>query len=423
MNIFSAIKRSKHYKMEIFSTLFCVLTLCMLFVLMGCFSEYLNITNNALNEQAIYTTRFTTSKTELTGEVIDVFTNEKNTKSLLLLKFDNIESVSTNAANYQCFLTGADVQRNPQNMKCSPSGGIYMFGSTGYMGIYLVNTKGFDCQILDLVVRCNSEIVASVENDKNYVDKSFDKYDQFRVYFNPAGTDAHKLDCLDNENMTIFDLYEEMISYPQEQAIVEKLDSDLQQMYVNLSAIDEYKERLERDGVIVANTPYLIADDRVVSYDIATATSDTPDDPDMSKLMLVTDTTIAGGYNFDWRNGSVREGFLDDLIGESGLSYAQFFAQKSREVNVIDFSTSSIIWYLTDGTRVSDLNIGGDETGEYARLNNDISLLTTAWKNQYNDKYNYQVVDLKSLLLLEVSTRSVEHNSTVNMSENVIIVY
>ena len=433
-------KLGRHYKIERFSILFLTLLICLSLVSSACLYQKIKIDTENARSTAMYTTDFSLSRTNVSGTVENIYTSKDKTKTLLLLHFDDVSKVSLDASNYQIFLTACDINRSYQPLVSTPTAGLYTFGSTGYMGIYMVNSRKFQNQILDLVFRCNSEIVETVTRDDIDTQTSFDKYDQFRVFFNPAGEGAETLECLNQDTPpSLFDLYEQTISQTKEQELREQLDSDLVKMNVDLNSIEEYRERLVRDGVMIADTPYLISGDvmnKVVCDENGipvdeTDTPDTPDVVDMSdlpdgyteQLALETSHVVARGFDFDWRAGSVKSGYLADLMGDLNVDYGQYFAQKNKEVDLIAFSVANITWRMSDGSLVEDLNTGSDDVGMYTQISNDIALLTSAWTNYYNDKVNYQTKDLKALLLLEIDLRSVEVNSTVNMSDDLLVCY
>ena len=64
--------------------------------------------------------------------------NSRNTGVFLLIKNDDVALTSTNADDYQVFLTGAD-----GDLQNNPSMTVYSFGLTGYVGFYFTDAKGF----------------------------------------------------------------------------------------------------------------------------------------------------------------------------------------------------------------------------------------------------------------------------------------
>ena len=406
MGLMEKLKLGPHYRMERFSLLFCVMVVGILVTTVSCFVAHVQTQNTTLGEQAIYSTEFETSKTGVSGKVIDVYSSEDKAKTLLLLKFDDTKVVSTNADNYQMFLTGASVEQNKQTLDGIPSGSIYMFGNTGYMGVYLVNKDGFGPQILDLVVRCNSELQtnASEDVDEEVEDKSFVDYDQFRVYFNPGASKA-----------SIKDFYNEAVITPQEDEIHAQLETQVNNMRVSLNQIHEYEERLETEGITVPAEPSVIAGDKVITNDDGLYT-------------YKPATVLPGGYDLDWQHKSVTDGFIKGLIEKTdspNMTVDQYFAMMTREANADasgnQLDTNDIEWQLNDGTLISSLS--GGKSSRYTKYMEMCNDLTNAWRTYYNQKVDYQREMLGSLLDLEVSKDSILTSSSVNTSENVLQCY
>lgn len=418
MSVIDKLKLGKHYRMERFSALFTVLLASMVVVTSLCFVGHMQKQDNSLSETAIYSTKFTASKTGVTGTVENVYTSEDKTKTFLLLKFESVENISTNANNYQMFLTGASVERNKQTLDGQPSGSIYMFGNTGYMGIYLVNQDGFGPQILDLVVRSNAELQkpeASDDVDEEVEDASFVKHDQFRVYFNPGATKAEHLDCLDSKSApSAMSFYNEAVVKAEEAELHATLADEVDQMRVDLNQITEREERVTNANINLPERPQAIAGDTVVENEDGSYT-------------YKPATVLPGGYDLDWQNTSVTDGFLDDLIADTdtpNMTTDQYFAMMSRERNgdasENQFRTD-IEWTMKDGTLVASLS--GSESGRYTELQKLCSDLTTAWNTYYSHKKAYQTQSLEKLLALEVSADAVRTNSSINTEENVLQCY
>lgn len=407
----------KHYRMERFIIFFSILALLMIITTGFGLKSKINKDRQIISDDVIYTRDFVTSRTEVAGKVVDVYTNTDKTKAFLLLKFENLSAISTNAENYQMFMTAANVSQNPQKFT-APAASIYNFGSTGYMGVYFVKEDGFDKQIMTLTFRCNSELVEIKEkSDAEEVtrDKSFEKYDQFVVNFNPGGAKATIMECLNSDiTPTYSDLYNQGIVIIEEAAIREELDTLLDKLRVDLNAIAEYQERLVAQwGVVIPEVPISIRGDKVTGTKL---------DGD---LTLHTDYVMARGFHFDWRNGSIKDGYLEKLMSNEYNSYEAFFADKNREISNDGFRTKEIKWQLVDGMYLEDLNIGGSggSRDRYTRINNDIQRLLQSWETYQADKSMYQTSKLRELLMLELDLRSIDRITTVNTGEKVLICY
>lgn len=412
-------KNHRHYRMERFSAIFIVLVVLFSMVTVMCFVKYIQKQNVDLSTKAMYTTEFRSSRTDAAGDVVGIYTSKDKTKALALLKFDDIRKVSTNAKNYQAFLTGAKVQGNDSTLHGTPSGSIYMFGNSGYMGIYLVNNASFDSQVLDLVIRANSELVApnSADSDKAKEDKSFAEHDQIEIFFNPGASEVKSLDVLDAKGVpSVSDLYKAAVITDQEADIHKKLSDHLKKMQVDLNNIAEYTDRLlNTDGVQVPEAPAQIKGDKIEESGSG----------DNKVLTYKPASVLPGGYDIDWQNKSVTDGFLNDLIKKTDtpmMTYEQFFAQKNKESKVSSDFKTDMTWVLKDGTALKDIATGSSKD-RYTTITNDIQELTSAWSTYYSDKRNYQVSELTSLLELESDIANVKTSASVNASDDVLICY
>lgn len=410
--VLSKLGFDKHHRFERFGVMSVSLFVIMAIIFTIAFVNKTQVDNEYMTNTVIYTNRFKTSLSDINGVVHNIYKNKDDTKAFIVLNIEDISKISVNAKNYQLFLTGC--KRSGDNLETvdlinkTVNGSIYMFGSTGYMGIYLVDNKGFPSQLYDLVVRCNSRIVSkgsSLDDESNKKDSnsSFDLYDQFRIYFNPGGTVCDRAEFLDKENWGIVDAYEECISRNEEKTLRDNLSKDIEELQLNLSAIDEYTERLRGLNVVIPDTPTLIEGDTVIK------------EKD-EHLTFKPKTVLAKGFDFDWYNGSIRDGYLDKLCGD--MTYSQYLTKKNLEVEGTAFNTT-FDWVLSDGTPVKDLDMSINTN---KTINDTISLLTSAWNTYYKNKQAYQCTDLTALLYLELDTRSVESDYTVNSDKDTTLI-
>lgn len=406
--ILSKLKLDSHHKMERFGVIFICILLSFAVICTTIFLKKMEDDKVTLGSQVMYSTSFSSSRTATTGSVSQIYCSDDRTKCFVLLKFDDVKNISLNAENYRVFVTGTDLAQRNQQLLSAPSGGIYIFGSTGYMGIYLVESRGFPEQILDVIVRMSSEL--SVVDDEAldeavFTDGSFKKYDQFRIYFNPGASAYTTIPCLNEGQVDIFNLYADSVTAASEMQLREDLDASLESMRAQQKLIGEYAERLERDSIVVPDAPEAIRGDEIIENEDGT-------------LSFKPANIIATGFDFDWRSGSIREGYLDALCGN--LSYPQYFTQKAAETDVVRFSVSGLKWYDHDGNDMSGIT---DELGTSVTIQNDITNMTKAWSDYYELKQKYQCEQLKSLLLLEVDSRDVEANATLNNNPDDFTLY
>lgn len=400
--------------MERFSLFVFVLSFLMSIVVLLCFIKHVKNNSQTLSERALYTSTFAFSKSETEGKVVDVYVSDDNTKCFVLLQLGDTTTLPVDATKYQMFLTSADVAGNNSKLTSIPSGSFYVFGRSGYMGIYLVNTEGFPLQVLDLVIRSNADLTTG--GGSSDVTGSFAKYDQARIYFNPGGSSATTLACLNKDVPSMSELYSETVIADAEKELHTSLQEQIDAMYVSLNQINEWEERVRTQGVVVPDAPSFIADDTVIMNDNGV-------------YEYKPKSVLAGGFMLDWVNTSlVTDGFLDDLIAtyeDTTLTYDEYLFAMSSERNADasedKLSRMEIDWTLTDGTKVSSLETLG--SSRYSSIMNDCNGLFTAWRTYYSQKKEYQVTTMTKLLTLELSKSTVRATSSVNASDDVLQCY
>ncbi|MGY4541218.1 hypothetical protein ACVWY0_001127 [Arthrobacter sp. UYNi723] len=418
-------KLDSHHAIERFGVLFGVIAVSFV-VIFGAtgISAYAN-TEASLSSKALYTPTFLTSKTNISGNVPGIFVNKDRTRAMVLMQFNDTSQVSVNADDYQGFLTGSTRELNQQGLNTTVAGSVYVFGSTGYMAVMLDSDKPFSPQIMDLTMRANSELVykkddGSTSNRKDLAatDSSFKKYDQWRVFFNPGGSEAKVSAALDGDKVDVGAVFNEVVVSTEEQKIRTTMDAQLALMQTDLNRIKDGTAELERTTadsgtlrLMPPAVPKQIAGDAV---DGKAAVGNTA-----STLDLKTKFTMPLGYDFDWRSGSVKEGYLKGLIPK-GSNYVSYLAGRAKETPD-EFRINDMKWLLNDGTDLKKDYDSGNATVK--PLFDIMNKLSQAYQDYYKDKKVYQVDQHKKLLDLEVSLRNVESNFTMKDGEDVLLSY
>jgi len=431
------LKLDAHYTMERFGIATAAFALTL--TLIGGGTVATAITNNIEQtaQTALYTPRFSTSKTDLSGQVDGVYLSQDRTRSLVLMNFgaNAAQSISAEASNYQAYLTGSDTSLRQRPLASDISGEIVVFGTSGYIGVVLDSDQPFEQQILNLTLRANSELVyregdsSSLRSDLRD-DTSFQEHDQWRVFVNPGAGKATKTTAFAGADKDFLsaDAYYELVVKPQEEVARKRLDEALARMQVDLAKIDEYTAQMattEVGGVklVPPTVPKQIAGDKVTGTKGINGPAGKDDTGSKNPLTLYSDWTLARGYDFDWRNGSIHDGYLDALVPE-GKTYVTFLAEKAavaQKESSSAFNTSGLQWKLTDG---SDLmkdyrNVDKAMKPLLEIMNN----LMQAYQTYYRDKLTYQTSLLESLINLEISLKNVDSSSTVNSGGNALLTY
>lgn len=409
---------SPHYKMERFGLMFTGLLLCMC-ILLGFVVQHKKVVDaNTLSDQVQYTQQATMSLSGNTAQVVGVYLDSAQTECFVLLKWDDPSILVSDAAEYRMFVTGSDIYGVYTDLYSKPMGQIYMFGSTGYMGLYLTDSAGFPTQVISIIGRCESTLHIQ-DNVPTYSDSTFNEYDQFEIYLNPGAAGFEPAAFLDEDRMTLYDIYEGTVIEGQEIGIKETLETDLQKMETLLTQIKQYETRIEGttfndDGgrfVVVPDAPLAIRGDQVIT-----------DENGVRTFVSVTD--LAGGYDVDWRNHTMRDGgYLDSIVPE-GTTASKYIATQMSLADIVEregLAVDDVLWYWSDGTRYTGENI--TQSSRLDSLAKDIASLKDAWTEYYKLKIDYQITQQEALLLLELNARDVIQTYTINNAENVVTLW
>ncbi|WP_444961790.1 hypothetical protein [Nocardiopsis sp. M1B1] len=420
------LKLGPHHAIERFGVITSVVAATFAMLLVGTIVSATANNRARLDETALYTASFTTSRTELSGTVDGVYTNGEGTRALVLMRFDDSAagSFSTDAANYQAFLTGSNEQLDTQALATAITGSIVVFGSTGYLGVVLESDAPFEQQIASLTLRANSELVYKEGTGRELRedlqdDGSFTEFDQWRLFVNPGASGTEEAASLEGESVDPAALYYELVVAEQEQEIRAAMDEQLMEMRTVLARIDEYDGEMSRvnvDGVFIEppQVPVQVDGDAV--------TGEPADAETESTLALETDWVDPRGYDFDWRSGSVEEGYLDAVMPADETSYVTFLGEKARaedEENA-GFSANDMEWLLTDG---NDLKEQGQTSQAMEPLTDIMNNTTQAYQDYHRLKTSYQVDSYSELLDLEVTLRGVDSSGSVNAGEEALLTY
>ncbi len=447
-NFASKMKLDSHHAIERFGIMFAAVAVSGALLLGGATTSALQNNAATLDATVLYTPSFTTSKTQLQGSVPGVYTSTDGKRAVVLMQFKDSSSISANASNYQSFLTGTTRDLGQESPKTEVSGEIVVFGNTGYMAVVLDSDRPFEQQLLNLVIRSNSEL-AYKPGDQREIredlksDASFTKNDQWQVVFNPGASAVVDASSLDAEVFDPGAFFADVVIAPEEQVVRARMDGELGQMQVDLARIAEATEQAasaqSSDGVrlVLPDVPEQIAGDEVTGEEgqapadtngltdeeILAATVDT------STLALKTDWVNPKGFDFDWRSGSVAEGYLDSIVPDD-MTYSAYLASKTGEGQDEDARSSlrisDLLWELTDGTILAGPGGASDYRSNDTTvkpLNDARNSLAQAYQDYYTHKSDYQIKSFSELIELELELRNVRTGSSVNDSPEALLVY
>lgn len=421
-------KLDSHHAIERFGVFFSIFAVVGVVVLAGSGASAYKAGRDSLSTTAVYTESFTTSKTELNGNVDGVYTNKTGDRALVMMHFDEQAKISYSASDYQAFLLGSDTNLNSEAVGTDGiEGKFYVFGSTGYLGILFEADQPFDRQVLNLTVRSNAELSydedkAPESDDDLPTDETFSKYDQWRVFINPGASEAKPIPALNALNFDPARAYYDIVVKKQEKKVRAKLDDKLVKLRTDLAQIESYTGDLETtkvDGLFLRppSVPKGLDGDEVVGQ------SASESDDDTSTLRLKTPHVVPGGFDFNWRAGNVYDGYLDAMV-PSGKNYAEFLSDKREEAPEDGTGTqdvSDMKWTLSDGSDLKKDYQSSDVT--MRPLINVMNNLSQAYQDYSKDKSEYQSDLMLDLLRLDIGVRDVQSNSSVREDQDLLTVF
>lgn len=364
-----------------------------------------------LASRAVYTTDATFSRTNQTSKVVGVFTNSDKTRGMVLIKFAEGVNISSSASDYKVFTTASNLKKGKEDLASKPAGSIYVFGTSGYIGLYFVDNGGFNSQIFKSTIRMEKEF-KSVD-DKQIVKEqlpgeSYSEYDQADFYYNLGATQATKLETLDNPDFSIQDFYVEAVGSKLNTDLRKKINDNLNTMSKTMLQIRELKSRLESTaidgvGLVVPDLPKEIASDSF---------SGSGDD-----ILYTTNYVYPGGLNFNWKDIDLKKGYFKSInnksINPDDLTLSKFLVRLRDQQNKSDVVKKfEHQWVMSDGSKFEDFvrTIGLDNSGVES-MSSNVTTYTTLMDTYMETKYNYQTKDLKDLLSLDVTF----DNATTNV--------
>lgn len=437
------LKLDSHHAMERFGVIFTLLSFSLVTILvMSGFSAASN-NREALDAKAIYTSSVTTSRTQQQASVKGVYVSPDRERALVMMGFERNAVMSTSADNYQAFLTGSTMDLKPEKLKNDVTGKIVVFGSSGYIGMVLDSDRPFEQQILNLTMRANSELVYAQGDARIREDlkgqASFYEHDQWRIYFNPGASEAKPLASLAGSDFDPMAVYYDLVVKPGEEEVRGAMEEQLKIMRADLARIDEFESALGRtptfDGDFLVNpripTPQealkVISGDEIVGEE---ATAGDDGKMSASTLALKTNYVPPHGFNFDWRSGSIKEGYLASLV-PPGQRYGDWLNSKmeagqsgsAADEERTTFNASKIQWSLTDGTLLSDAEAGSTSRVGLADVIALRDSLGNAYEEYWLHKKDYLVKLPLELLNMEVDLQSVSQTISINDSDKALYIY
>jgi len=321
----------------------------------------------------------------------------------VMLYLDDVRTISTDAANYRIFFSA-----HRGSSANHPAGAIYMFGGSGYMGLYFTDARGFVPQISDVTVWNTQDLIGLPP--ANPAGSASDRYDDMQIFVNLGARYATHLEVLDWDGpLDIVELFAQTVSETQLSEITTELNRALSEMELSLLRIEELRIRLERDGVVVPADPVEIRGDRVTRED--------------DVLRAVFKSPMPGGYDFSWQGRTVSDGFIELVVPNSEELRAHMRQMDAYRRGGVAHIRPDVEWLYTDGTPANDREGGGAMTNRELAVRADIAALEQEWRNFYNLRRQYQTELLPQLLILDENTRDRITGFTVHYGAEALTIW
>lgn len=378
----------KHYSMERFGIM-AGMSLILVFglVFWGAFNTYRNERNRDLY-QVIYEGNFSTSATGATGSVLNVYEDDERNDAAILMRFTDMSSLSNLAEDYSMHVYGMKDETHLGKIETPITNASYtIYGNTGYVVVTVHSDAPFSRELVQFMIGENNEKIPESRRTGN--EALGDVYDIWYCILNLGGDGVYRTDAFAEDGT--FDsamFFQETIIASSENAIRADLDTDLQAISEALDNISAAERRAVSDNVDVdASRPVWVEGDTV------TTNAD-------GKLVFSTSTVALGGFDFDWRSGSVNRGYVADLAYTAGFDDVTEYLD-TQIATQQPWTYEPQQWKLTSGEIVvtdEDANVASS----MADARSDVMALDKAYTAYAAAKSKYQIDDLTSLLQLEV---------------------
>lgn len=445
-----------HHKME----RFCVTVVALFLVLVLCWVNGAKIKADkeklSIGQKAIYTSSGTFSLTKDVIRVKQLYRNSDYTKAFVLLKLEEPQSsygsptiynLSTDVNDYKIYMTSA----NKTHIEGQPKATIYLFADTGYIGIYMVNSLGFNQALYDVIFRNTQYSKAGVRPSET--GDSFARFNQVEFFFNFAGTSAPIAEFLEKEDPTANEIYSELLLKDSATTAQQNITQSLINMNNYMQQINRLADRLRSYNINVPALPPAISGDYITTdvtktkdnpmafdysmtsgidsiistqYNITVDTTDSASSTkykDEDSLYLVTDYVFPGGYQYNHQNLSLTNGIIDTLMADSPdtVTFREFAEDKKLEAAdyADDIKFSFDDWYYDSGVRF----IVDTAKPEEVMIQNTIQQYENAVRNLYNQKKSYQTSQLASYLEYEYKARESSSVFSIRSDNDTLVMY
>ncbi|MBO5435616.1 hypothetical protein J6A31_07470 [bacterium] len=446
-DIRSKLLLDNHHKMERFCVIFVIFMVIFGILLSVCIKNDIESRQFTLTNLALYTRNAKFSKTGENVKLLKLYRNDDFSKAFILMQVGSsstghygMSNLSIDANDYTMFMTGSE----GAVVEGNPTGGVYIFGNTGYIGAYFADSAGFKPMLYDILLRCNKQVTGDV------VDPNL-KSNQIRFFVNFAGKDGTVANFLNMENPSLETMYAELFLNEQCENIKSSAAKLLRDMVPHMALLKEQRLRLETLGLQVPELPVSIRGDYITDDITLTENNPVGFDKSMinsidailpssdkivsveesangeltyssnSTLYLVTDYVFPGGCQYNASEYELTDN-LSSLIIPEDMTYAEWSQAKSQE-KIDNGSASRFVmkhtWKYKSGAEFKHEGNNVTTSTIQAAIN-DYEKTVSAL---YSLKYKYQVETLPRWFQYDDISATVDGIFSIQSNSNTLVLY
>lgn len=416
-------KNRRHFKLQIFGVVVFLTIGIFLANLVSIKIVYDDGVEQYMTSTVKFTNEFQTSLSGVKGTVDNVFVDKTHTQCFVLLTLADASVLTMDAGQYQMFVTNTTPDGVSNGVPTEQlTGEIYMFGTTGRVGLYFKSAKPFDNRMKKITLRSYKKYTANTSPHFMTME-SDSQYDQCHIYFNPGGTSGQTIEFLEKHvpgtDFKMSEIYRQITTVDEYKKVRENLAKCQDDIISLYGRMREYKNRLTTNYALkLPDNPEWIDGDKIETVE----TKDESGNVTGSYQKFVPATILPGGTDFDWYLGTVNEGYYHLVLDKGELTMREYLLKlsadkKQRRVESAAFKT----WYYSDGTEVVFVDKYAtkyetemrETTKEYQQLFNDYLTLKTKYQTEY----------LPSLIEMELESETIGQAYTVRRDDKALIAY
>lgn len=406
------LKLGPHYKMERFTAMLGVtISMLLLFTVLS-FVTYRSDVAQSVSAKAVYTKDFNFSLSGQKIDVVGVYGNKEKTDVMILLKMQSPESMSTDASNYELFITG-----EKKNLSYEPDVTFSLFGSTGYGIIRFQDAQPIPKEIADITIRANAELApkegSGTSSEKDSTDGSFGEHDQGKLYVNPGADDVVTVDGLKTGETEPTKLYTALVAEQLDEDIRAEIEQKTDELGKLLNREKEYTNRLVSAGYEPPKAPWFVEGDYVNDDGVFVAAED-----------------VAGAFTFNYSANSIRDGYINQVMSDLSSFDAYMKEHSDNEVARKTDKTKQeqvdrVASLKGDDGSVLDLNMVSTGTSPSAQVaaKDSVESLQATWRTYLNTKSKLQKDLMRKLFILDADIQSQKSSYSVLSGKNAVTFY